>query len=262
MRTLRVDEVRFRATVQDLGRPGLAHLGVPAAGAADPDALRRANRLVGNDDNAAAIEVVLGGLTVTADCPGRCTVVGADWSRDGDTLRVGRATGAYAYLAVAGGVDVAPVLGSRSTDTLAGLGPPPLRAGDVLGIGRAAGEPRQLPTATGSGPIRVLLGPRDDWVSVESVARFFETDWTVLPSSDRTGLRLSGLRLDRRSDDELPSEGLVAGAVQVPPDGQPIVVLANHPTTGGYPVVGVVVAADIGRAAQHRPGASLRFARG
>jgi allophanate hydrolase subunit 2 len=158
-------------------------------------------------------------------------------------------------------VDVPPVLGSRSTCTLSGLGPPPLREGDRLGIGRqAVHEPRDAaPPVRGSGPLRVLLGPRDDALTARGVEALLAQEWTVTAASDRTGLRLAGTPLERREGGELASEGVVAGSVQVPPDGRPVLFLANHPTTGGYPVVAVVVRADLGQAAQAAPGDVVRL---
>ena len=174
----------------------------------------------------------------------------------GARLRVGPARrGVRSYVAVSGGVDVAPVLGSRATDRLSGLGPPPLAEGDVLPVGpgrppRPVDAPR-LPRPTAR--LRVTPGPRADWVS-GGVRRLAGQDWTVAADSDRVALRLAGEPLDRARRGELPSEGLVLGAVQVPPDGQPLVFLADHPTTGGYPVVGVVALDDLWQCAQLRPG--------
>ncbi|MFL6239680.1 MAG: biotin-dependent carboxyltransferase family protein [Actinomycetes bacterium] len=274
MTALEVLDVRVRAAMQDLGRAGLAHLGVPRAGAADRTSLRHANALVGNTETAAAVEIVIGGLRVR--CAGDVTaaVVGADWSVDGaqmpalhardiaagSTITVGAASGVYAYLAVAGGFDVVPTLGSRSSDTLSGIGPVPLAVGDVLPVGTRAGRTTAVePIEPQDGPLRVVPGPRDDWFDASALDRLLSSEWTVTPQSDRVGLRLSGPTLDRSRHDELPSEGMVPGAIQVPPDGQPIVFLANHPATGGYPVLAVVVTPDVDRAAQHRPGARLRF---
>jgi biotin-dependent carboxylase-like uncharacterized protein len=243
--------------------------------------LRRANRLVGNADGAAALEITVGGLVVSADADLVVAVVGAPWTVDGTPVdradgvlvpggaqvAVGSTTGSYAYLALAGGLDVPPVLGSRSSDTLSGLGPLPVRPDDVLPVGRAADAPQPaavqpIAALPDDGPLRVVPGPRDDWFTDDTMHVLLHTAWTVTPASDRTGLRLSGPTLTRRIPDELPSEGMVAGAIQVPPDGQPIVFLANHPTTGGYPVIAVIVSTDVGRAAQHRPGQQLRFRSG
>ena len=270
---LHVHDIGLRVTVQDLGRPGLAHLGVPTAGAADRASMQQANALVGNPAHAAALEIVLRGMTLHLEGATRIAVVGAPWSVNGTAaasgtavdvgndavVSVGNCDGAYAYLAVAGGVDVASVLGSRSTDTLSQLGPQPAQPGAVLPVGNATGTTDTTGT-TQSAPLRVVFGPRDDWFTTDAHEALLTAEWTVTPSSDRIGLRLSGPALERQVHDELPSEGLVAGAVQVPPDGQPILFLANHPTTGGYPVIAVVVSADVDRAAQHRPGMTVRFA--
>jgi allophanate hydrolase subunit 2 len=153
------------------------------------------------------------------------------------------------------------VLGSRSTCTLSGLGPPPLRDGDRLGVGgEVLGEPRAATApAVEPGPLRVLLGPRDDALTPAGLQALLSQQWTVTPASDRTGLRLDGVPLPRAAQGELPSEGVVVGSLQVPQDGQPVLFLANHPTTGGYPVVAVVLRADLARAAQAAPGDVLRF---
>lgn len=266
-------------TVQDLGRPGLASLGVPLAGAVDRAALRAANRLVGNADGAAGLETTLTGPTllfeadaVVAVAGGRCDVLVGDevlgagcavTVRRGRTVRLGPVThGLRSYLAVRGGIDVPPVLGSRSTCTLSGLGPAPLAAGDRLPIGPAVagavGAAEELPAIAAEPVLRVVPGPRDD-AFVEGLDTLASSSYIVSSRSDRTGVRLEGAVLQRVSDGELPSEGVVPGAVQVPPDGQPILFLGNCPTTGGYPVIGVVLPADLAHAAQARPGTRLRF---
>jgi biotin-dependent carboxylase-like uncharacterized protein len=182
----------------------------------------------------------------------------------GDVLRVGGATrGLRSYLAVRGGVDVMPVLGSRSYDQLGGIGPPPLRAGDSLPIGA---EPDRAPywevapvrEIDAEPRLRVVAGPREEWLLPPGIGQLTNQPWTVLPMSDRTGLRLSGPRIGRR-DAELPSEGLVPGAVQVPADGAPIVLGPDAGVTGGYPVVAVVIDADLDILGQTAPGAQLRF---
>lgn len=260
-----VEQPGLLTTVQDLGRPGLAHLGVPRAGAADVDGLRHANRLVGNRPGAAALEVTARGPRLRFEVDATVAVHGrARFVPAGAVLDVGPVrSGLRAYVAVRGGVDVPAVLGSRSTCTLSGLGPPPLNAGDRLGVGvgaDVAGEPRDLPSpAPRAGPLRLLPGPRDHALTDDGLKALLDVAWTVGTASDRTGLRLEGPALRRAGDDELPSEGVVAGSVQVPPEGRPVLFLANHPTTGGYPVVAVVVRADLGRAAQLAPGDVLRF---
>ncbi|PXY32402.1 biotin-dependent carboxyltransferase family protein [Prauserella muralis] len=272
------------STVQDLGRPGHAGIGVGASGAADRGALRLANRLVGNEENAAAVEVTLGGfvaralrdLTVAvtgAPCPvkvgGRGEAANAVLRvPEGAELRLGvPERGLRSYVAVRGGVAVEPVLGSRSTDVLAGLGPDPLREGVVLPVG----EPPSTWPPVGFAPVAapaeeellltVVPGPRADWFAGEALATLLREPYTVTPESNRIGIRLDGPALDRVRDEELPSEGMVTGALQVPPSSRPVLFLADHPVTGGYPVIAVVVAADVDRAAQARPGMRLRFAR-
>ena len=272
------------ATVQDRGRPGWASIGVTRSGAADRAAAALANRLVGNDPSAAVIEATAGGLQVRAERTLLVAVTGAPASpavggrpaplnapfplRPGAELSLGRpAVGLRSYLAVRGGIDVPEVLGSRSTDTLSGLGPEPLRAGSALRIGALAGAEPIVDVAAVRLPsdapvVRVLPGPRRDWLLPAAWTALTSHEWTVSADSDRVGLRLTGPRLQRARDDELPSEGLVPGALQVPPDGAPVLFLVDHPVTGGYPVLAVVVAADLPAVAQVRPGHVLRFRAG
>ncbi|MCY7399687.1 MAG: biotin-dependent carboxyltransferase family protein [Nocardioides sp.] len=271
-------------TVQDLGRSGLGALGVGHSGAADAPALRLANRLLGNPESAAGLEVTFGGLellahgsmTVTltgAPCP--MTVDGrAHWALgvvrvpDGAHLSLGLPlTGLRSYLAVRGGIDVAEQLGSRSSDTLAVLGPAPLAAGDRLPVGPPTAPlpgvdlaPVAVPEA-GDVTLRVVDGPRADWFTGAARDALLSAAYDVTADSNRVGMRLSGPVLERARDDELPSEGMVCGALQVPPSGQPTLFLADHPVTGGYPVIAVVVPADVPRAAQVRPGQRIIFVR-
>jgi biotin-dependent carboxylase-like uncharacterized protein len=183
--------------------------------------------------------------------------------RAGEELALGLPpVGLRSYVAVRGGVDVPAVLGSRSTDRLSGLGPAPLTAGDRLPVGGLAGEEPVVDVAPVRWPepvLRVLPGPRRDWLTDRAWADLTGAPWTVSSDSDRVGLRLTGPRLAWARDDELPSEGLVPGAVQVPPDGAPVLFLADHPVTGGYPVLAVVTRADLPAAAQLRPGDTLTF---
>lgn len=282
MRALEVVAAGPLACVQDLGRPGLAHLGVSPGGAADRRSHRLANRLVANPDAAAAIEVTFGGLSVRVrggDVD--IAVTGADAGasvdgkpfgansvhrvRDGQLITFGRpAAGVRSYLAVRGGVAVAAVLGSRSYDTLAGIGPPPLRAGDAVPIGRP-GAPfpdlEQAPVAAvaaGAVTLRVVPGPRTDFFADPDA--LVRTGWTVTADSDRIGLRLTGGAVCHRTPGrELPSEGTIRGAIQVPPGGQPVILGPDHPVTGGYPVIGVVLDADTDAVAQLRPGQPVRL---
>ncbi|MFD5084291.1 biotin-dependent carboxyltransferase family protein [Kitasatospora sp. NPDC058406] len=268
-------------TVQDLGRRGVAHLGVPRAGALDEPALRAANRLAGNEPGAAALETTLGGVALRALRPLVLAVTGAPspvrvdgraaaWGAPvavpaGAVVEVGAAThGVRAYLAVAGGIAVPPVLGSRSADLLSGLGPAPLSAGDRLPVGppppyRPAPELVPLPAPPDALVLRLRPGPRADWFDPQALTRLAGDPYRVAPASNRIALRTEGPPVRRARDDELASEGMVLGAVQVPPDGCPVVFLADHPTTGGYPVVGVVPPADLAAAAQARPGTPVRF---
>lgn len=268
--SLEVREVGPLVTVQDRGRFGHAHLGVPRAGALDAPAAALANRLVGNDPDAAVLEVLLGGLVLRTDAGCWVAVTGAsgagraEWLATGAELRVGPpASGLRSYVAVAGGIAVEPVLGSRSTDTLAWVGPPRVEPGTVLPVGPAAGEPRPLdtPRPPRPGALRVVPGPRDDWFAEDALDVLCATAWAVGAESNRVGLRLEGPALRRTREGELASEGMVLGAVQVPPNGQPVVFLADHPPTGGYPVIGVVEADDLWQCAQLRPGETVRFTR-
>jgi biotin-dependent carboxylase-like uncharacterized protein len=299
-RFLTVVDAGALTTVQDRGRPGWAHLGVPRAGALDAAAAALANRLVGNPDECAVLEATAGGVTLRLSVAMTVAVTGAEASIEvgsrpaargepisapsGALLRVGPPhRGLRSYLAVAGGVDVPAVLGSRSTDTLAGLGPPPLAVGDVLAVGPPVAHPAgvDVPPPRSRGPLAagadtgagtstrtatLLLhpGPRADWLDEEAPTTLTGGVYTVSEASNRVGLRLRGASL-RRSDapharGEMPSEGLVLGAVQVPGDGQPLVFLNDHPTTGGYPVVAVVEPGCLDICAQLRPGDPVRFA--
>ncbi|MGH8893632.1 MAG: biotin-dependent carboxyltransferase family protein, partial [Actinomycetes bacterium] len=175
--------------------------------------------------------------------------------------------GVRSYLAVRGGVQVTEVLGSRSTDVLSGLGPPPVAAGQTLTVGEPPATQPDVDVApvaevgSAEATLRIVPGPRDDWFTPSALETLLDYPYEVTPDSNRVAMKLSGRRLDRRGADELPSEGVVRGALQVPPSGQPVLFLADHPVTGGYPVIAVVVDADTDVAAQVRPGGSLRFAR-
>ncbi len=280
-RALTILNPGFQALVQDLGRPGNAHLGVPPSGALDQPSLRLANRLTGNPEDAAGLEILLGGLSLRAETSCTIAVTGPSTPvlvngihRDsplhlapGDELTVGTPRhGLRCYLAVSGGIEVTAELGSRATDLLSGIGPPPLRAGDVLPLGTPTGVPTgadvippvHVPTEL---VVPILLGPRDEWFNNPTI-QLGNGRWTVSERSNRVGVRLHGTPLDRTPAHlgrELPSEGLVTGAVQVPADGRPVVFLADHPTTGGYPVIGVVLARALPLLGQAPPGTRLRF---
>ena len=277
--------------LQDGGRPGLAGQGVSASGALDQGACRTANRLVGNASHLACLETVGGGLQLRSVGDNVVAVTGADavltlttadgqrWSvpryepvalADGDMLAVGQPTaGARCYVAVRGGFAEAPVMGSCATDTLAHVGPAPVAVGDWLAVRPAPATsvvaapelpPADLPTLEQEVVLDVVMGPRTDWFTPEAIARFAAQRWQVTPQSNRVGLRLAGeVPLDRAITGELPSEGTALGALQVPPSGQPVLFLADHPLTGGYPVIGCVAPCHLGRAGQIPVGAWLRF---
>jgi biotin-dependent carboxylase-like uncharacterized protein len=263
------------ATVQDGGRRGYAAVGVPRSGAFDRGALALANRLVGNPPDAAAIEVTLGGLAVRLHTAATVALAGAlcggfDWGTPvtltaGTSLRLTAPTiGLRSYLAVRGGFDVPPVLGSRSRDSLSGLGPAPLRAGDRLNVGTQRRGAVGGFTAAPAEPRRrldVVMGPRDGWFTSAALAELTAATWTVRADSNRIGIRLDGPRLDRRVPGELPSEPMIPGSLQVPRDGRPILFGPDAPVTGGYPVIAVVRTADLDVAAQLRPGDVIAFRR-
>lgn len=314
--SLEVTNPGLQSLIQDLGRPGFADLGVSAAGAADIRSDRQANRLVGNRPGAAVIENLLGGLELTARGDTVLALAGAELPAavfspggvrdrpaplnspfvllDGETLVLGSPfRGVRAYLAVRGGIAVAPVLGSRSTDSMSGIGPPPLAAGTRLPVGAMAdntavgsaepstlagtgpgtlGEPGTAgpPGSSGSsGPtalLRITAGPRQDWFGPDAAAALTGQDWLTTSQSNRIGVRLetdpqdpAAGPLRRARGGELASEGVVPGSLQVPPAGLPVLFLADHPVTGGYPVIAAVVPADLPVAAQLPPGHRVRF---
>ncbi|WP_104104155.1 5-oxoprolinase/urea amidolyase family protein [Arthrobacter sp. 08Y14] len=298
----------LQSLIQDLGRPGYADLGVSAAGAADVRSARQANRLVGNPAEAAVIENLFGGLELSAHGDTVLALAGAeilaavvspngDRDRpaplnepfallDGETLALGTPfRGVRSYLAVRGGIAVEPVLGSRSTDSMSGIGPAPLTAGTRLPIGKVTGgsgvspvggpEPSSLPDGTGPGllgsgnvpaELRITAGPRQDWFGPDAADALTGHTWYTTNESNRIGVRLetdpedtAARPLERIRDGELPSEGVVAGSLQVPPSGLPVLFLADHPVTGGYPVIAAVVPQDVPVAAQLPPGHPVRF---
>lgn len=289
---LRVLQAGACTSVQDHGRPGWQALGVPAAGALDPLARRLANRLVGNREDEAVLEVLLAGPTLEVladsvriaiagtaqaaerlDADGVAQALVPDRSHtlyQGERLRLGAlGDSRTACIAVAGGFDLAPVLGSVATYARAGLGGlhgAPLASGDELplrlasapaGMDRACRRPpdRALPSR-----IRLVTGPHADWFTDAALATLFAAEWTVTREADRMGMRLEGPALPRRQARELLPEGIATGSVQVPHGGQPVVLLADRQTTGGYPKIATVISADLPALARALPGSVLRFA--
>jgi KipI family sensor histidine kinase inhibitor len=309
---LRVVRAGPLTTVQDLGRPGFAHLGVPRSGAVDRASLKLANRLVGNEEGAAALELTLGGGAVclevgrwVAVAGARCEVTvsvsasvhgagdedgAAEGAGDGAGSRQQKvmrtvpgaafyvpggavvdvgpaAAGARAYLAVAGGVGGAGVLGSRSVDLLSGVGGRALAARERVALGDPTGLPPDIP-GLGLAPlrdaddpvvVRLVLGPRSEWFTDDAVRDLIAAQWTVGMESNRTAVRLDGPMVHRARDGEPASEPLVVGAVQIPHDGRPVLFLADHPVTGGYPVIACAHPADLDAVGQARPGTGIRF---
>ncbi len=286
--SIEVLRTSMQLLVQDAGRPGHAGLGVSASGVADRTAMRDANRAVGNASDAAVFESVGGavlrfhgdGVAAVTGAVGELTLTdagglarsiphGAPFATvDGDELTLGHPSHGLRYvIGVRGGVAAASALGSRASDTLAGLGPDPLATGDVVTVGDAARDavdpvsiPRELPASGDLVELDITLGPRDDWFTASALETLTTQDWLVTPRSDRVGIRLQGdVPLERATDGELPSEGAVTGAIQVPPDGQPVLFLPDHPLTGGYPIIGALADRCLDLAAQLPPGARIRF---
>lgn len=283
MTRIHVEHAGGLALIEDLGRPGLANLGVAASGALDRGALALADRLVGNLEGAAALELLVGGFRARFEGEAWFAVTGA-WGRvaldgldvppytaaragDGSVLEIGPAQRGIRYvLAVRGGLDVPAVLGSRSRDTLAGIGPEPVRPGDVLEVGRepAASVPVvdqdvAFPPPQGTVTLGLLPGPRADWFTDAARQVLFETEWRLSEQADRIGARLIGPALARRRDGELASEATVPGSIQVASGGQPTILLADRPVTGGYPVIAIVARGSLDAVAQLRPGQAVRF---
>lgn len=276
-------------TVQDLGRFGYQRFGMPVSGAMDTAALRLANRLVGNPDHAAGLEITLTGPELLFETDALIALTGADLSpsvngvpvplwtasaiRRGSTLRFGkRRNGARAYLAVSGGIDVPTVLGSRSTDVrsrIGGFAGRALAKGDILlggsppaGWPRLAGRKVSLQARPSYAPnpaLRIMLGPQADFFSEQALQTIASGRYTVSPQSDRMGYRLTGPPLPHAKAADIVSDATPFGALQVPANQQPILLMADRQTTGGYPKIGVVISTDLPLAAQLMPGDTLRF---
>lgn len=278
------------AYFQDLGRSGQASLGISRSGSADRGSFKEANRLVGNAVNTPAIELTLGGFSFRMRGRSVMAVTGAHASftitdvsgtqitpphagavavDDGDTVSFAMpAAGVRTYIAFRGGLSVEPVLGSAATDTLAQIGPAPIAKGDIIPVmpvpqGAVVGEPHvpafAMPVISETIVLDVILGPRTNWFTQEAISSFLSQEWSVTPQSSRVGIRLQGFALERAVPGELPSEATVMGAIQVPASGQPVLFLADHPLTGGYPVIANVTAHDLDRAGQVPVGARIRF---
>lgn len=277
---LTVVQTAFPIVFQDEGRPGQGGQGVSASGALDMGAMRRANRAVGNPSDAPVLEITLGPVRLRAEHPVTLALTGAGRATlDGQALPTAfaldaedevlippPACGMRSYLALRGGFDVAPVLGSAATDTLAFVGPQALTAGARLYAANhsaaAIGAPEDQPALPKPGDtveLPVALGPRADWFTPDMIAQFLSQDWLVTPQSSRVGIRLEGTAVTRSDARELPSEGTETGAIQIPHSGQPVLFLADHPLTGGYPVIATLLPSALDLAGQIPPGARIRF---
>ena len=282
MSKLVISAIGPASSVQDGGRPGSQRFGLTPSGAMDRLALATANTLVGNARFAAAVEIgpfsaaftardgavriALAGVARSAEIAGRA--VGFDASTtlpDGETLTLGFARGGcFSYLAIEGGVRGEPMFGSLAVNARAGLGSPyprPLQAGDELQTSEASGaaERRIDPAAMADGPIRLVLGPQDDEFDAVAIALFLDSEWKISATSDRMGYRLEGPVIRHLHGHNIVSDGTVNGSIQVPGNGQPIVLMPDRGTSGGYPKIATVISADFGRFAQIPPGRGFRF---
>ena len=282
---LRILDPGILTTIQDAGRRGYQAYGVPVSGAMDLPALRAANKLVGNAPDDAALEIH-SPVALQTDAPHLIALTGTDarfeingrvlpmwmsvFAHAGATIEIApKRAGRWIYLAIHGGIDVPRVLGSKSTflrGKFGGLEGRALAAGDQIPVG--APTLGDLVAAAGRGAndrayrqseIRVILGPHDDWFAPEAIAALTREEYIVSETADRMGYRLRGAVLSRQRTQELVSCGVPLGAIQVPPDGQPIVLMADHQTTGGYPIIATVITEDIARVAQSVPGERLTF---
>jgi antagonist of KipI len=285
---LQVEDAGPLTTVQDLGRPGYLRVGIPASGPIDREALLLANRLVGNPDGAAGLECTLIGPRLTFTDERLVAVTGAEvaltlngaeaprWQsfsvKAGDVLRVAAArAGVRAYVAISGGVDTPPALGSRATyprGQLGGLMGRALRKGDTLALGAAAGSagparvrPDRIPARPPDPEVRVVLGPQEDRFTAAGIAAFLGGPYEMLPQSDRMGARLRGPWIEQVRGHDIVSDGIPLGGIQVVGDGQPIVLLVDRQSTGGYTKIATVCSFDIGRVGQVKPGQKIQFRR-
>lgn len=287
--TLKVVSPGFHTTVQDLGRVGWQDSGVPVSGALDPLSLRIANGLVGNALGAAVLEMLLMGPTLEVETESVRVALAGDAAkleilgenarvllshqsvllRQGERFRVaGLASSACAYLAVEGGMSVPDFLGSASTYVRGGLGGfegRALRPGDALHLAKEAVEERpelrlRRAPEIDRDVIRVVLGPQDDFFDAAVIATFLQSEWRISRDADRMGMRLEGPKLAHKAGYDIVSDGIVTGAIQVPGSGQPILLLADHQTTGGYPKIATVISADLPAVGRRRPGSTIRFA--
>lgn len=282
MSKLIVSAIGPASSVQDGGRPGSQRYGLTPSGAMHRLALAAANTLVGNEPFAAAVEIgpfgatftarygavriALSGASRSANISGRTTVFGTSATlADGETLTLGFAKGgAFSYLAIEGGIAGEPMFGSLAVNARAGLGSPyprPLQSGDELQVHPASGAPErriELPEQP-DGPIRIVFGPQDDEFSEDSKKLFLDTEWKISATSDRMGYRLEGPGIKHLHGHNIVSDGTVNGSIQVPGNGQPIVLMADRGTSGGYPKIATVISADFGRFAQISAGHPFRF---
>ena len=282
MTKLVISSISPASSVQDGGRFGAQRYGLTPSGAMDRLGLAAANCLVGNAPMAPAIEIGPygaafmardGAVRVAFSGAPRSAEVGghsAAWDTsvtiaDGETLKLGMARGgSFSYLAIEGAIKGEPAFGSLAVNARAGLGSPyprPLQAGDELGVSAASAGPERridLPAA-GAGPIRVTLGPQDDEFSEEAIKQFLDSEWKISATSDRMGYRLEGPDIEHLHGHNIVSDGTVNGSIQVPGNGQPIVLMSDRGTSGGYPKIATVITADFGRFAQIPAGTSFRF---
>ncbi|MFC1912192.1 biotin-dependent carboxyltransferase family protein [Chloroflexota bacterium] len=288
METFEVIQPGPMTTVQDLGRDGYQQYGVSPSGAIDNYSFRVGNILAGNEETAASLEITLFGCQLRVLRDTVVAITGADLATNingnpapmfatisissGDIISFTRpGSGCRAYLAVAGGIDVPIVMGSASTNiksSMGGLGGRALRRGDLIRTKersptkiKARVSPEYIPVYDNAVELRVIPGPQDDCFTEEGIHTFFHADYTVSTQADRMGYRLVGPRIQHRAKADIISDGIPSGAVQVPGNGLPIILLADRQTTGGYTKIAIVISADITKLAQAKPGDSIKFRR-